>query len=216
MDAAMTPWIQHRVTWFGAVMAAAAVLLSGCTSDKLSDQSVSPVSSVCPTPMSNAGGDAVSPALGVEGNERYLYRCDKPPVDYRESSRTLANLVADIPGMGVKGLKSTADAAAVLLVEDDATVPWGTHVQDAERMIFQTFAKDDQMGDWLILVTDVVVHGVPDPIFPTAFRWTRQEIEDFVDCGIPETGSHNECSETWSLAADQIVLAPQGGPGRGR
>ena len=84
----------------------------------------------------DTGGDAVSPAAGVKGGTRWLFRCDHPPVAFRQSSVKLANLVGDIHGLGTAGLKSTPDAAAVVLVEDDPAVPWGTHLHGAELAIF--------------------------------------------------------------------------------
>ena len=197
----------------GALLAA---LLAGCTSSSASQRPVEPVSSPCVSPLSNRGGDAVSPAPGVENNTRYLFRCDSPPVAYRDGSRTLADLAATVPGLGTSGLKSTGDASALLMVENDPNVPWGQHIQDAERKIFEQFASDKSMGEWLIIVADVEVSGGPDPIPPTASRWDRKEVQDFVACGIPDSGTHNACSEAFSLAADKIVLAPQAGAPRGQ
>ena len=64
---------------------------------------------------------------------------------------------------------------------------------------------------------DVVVQGSSDPIAPTAYRWTRQEVEDYASCGIPATG-RNDCSDTFYHAArglNTIILAPQGGAPHG-
>jgi len=175
-----------------------------------------PVGAAGPSCSGNdRGGDAVSPALGVKGGTRYLFRCDRPAVSVQKASVGLANLVANIHGLGSAGLKSTKGAAAVILQEDDPSVPWGTHLLEAERRIFQAFAADRSMGDWLILVTDVVVHAAQDPIPPTGYRWTRQEVQAYVACGIPANGS-NDCKTTFFMAADQVVLAPQGGQPHGR
>jgi hypothetical protein len=163
----------------------------------------------------DTGGDAVSPAAGVKGGTRWLFRCDHPPVAFRQSSVKLANLVGDIHGLGTAGLKSTPDAAAVVLVEDDPAVPWGTHLHGAELAIFRAFARDKSMGAWLILVTDVVVHGSKDPIPPTAYRWSRAEVVTFVLCGMPPLAT-NPCHDRFWKAADQIVLAPAGGQPHGK
>jgi hypothetical protein len=161
------------------------------------------------------GGGAVTPAPGVKGGTRYIFRCDKPAVDYTTATRALADLAATVPGIGSMGLKSTADTAAVLMVEDDASVSWGTRLLAAERKDYEKFAADPSAGSWFILVADVIVHGSADPIAPTAYRWTRQQVQDYVSCGIPETG-RNDCSAAFYQAADVIVLAPQGGPPHGK
>jgi len=161
------------------------------------------------------GGDAVTPAAGVVGGSRWLFRCDKPPVAFRKSSIKLADLVGDIHGLGTAGLKSTPDAAAVILVEDDPTVPWGTHLHGAELAVFRAFAGDQSMGSWLILVTDVVVHTAKDPIPPTAYRWSRAEVVTFVSCGMPPQTT-SPCHDRFWKAADQVVLAPAGGQPHGK
>jgi hypothetical protein len=175
-----------------------------------------PVGAASPSCSGNEeGGDAVAPAAGVKGGTRWLFRCDRPKVAFQQASIKLADLVGSIHGLGTAGLKSTGDAAAVMLVEDDPAVPWGTHLHDAEQTLFRTFAGDKRLGDWLILVTDVVVHAAKDPIPPTAYRWTRAEVAAYVSCGMPPAVS-DPCHETFWTSADQVVLAPAGGQPHGR
>jgi hypothetical protein len=197
----------------GAGVAVAAFLLAACGGTVTNK----PIGTVSTTfcPGGNVGGAALSPALGVKGDQRYIFRCDRPAVDYQQASRELANLLSSVHGLGVTGLKSTKATVALLLQEDDPSVPWGTHLVQAESTVFKKFAADKSMGDWLILVTDVVVHEVRDPIPPTAYRWTRQAVETYVKCGIPSSGS-NDCKSAFFQAADQIVLAPQAGAPHGR
>ena len=144
----MTSRAHRRAFRIGASLAVAGFLLAAC-GGKVTYKPIEPVSTTnCPG--GNVGGAAVSPALGVKGDQRYIFRCDQPPVGYQKSSKDLANLVADIHGLGVLGLKSTKDSAAVLLQEDDPGVPWGTHLVQAERRIFEKFAGDTSMGGWLL------------------------------------------------------------------
>lgn len=157
----------------------------------------------------------MAPAAGVKGGTRWLFRCDRPKVAFQQASIKLADLVGSIHGLGTAGLKSTGDAAAVMLVEDDPAVPWGTHLHEAEQTLFRTFAGDKGLGDWLILVTDVVVHAAKDPIPPTAYRWARAEVAAYVACGMPAAVS-DPCHETFWTSADQVVLAPAGGQPHGR
>jgi hypothetical protein len=205
--------IRHRLRGFVGLAAVAATLLAACNSSG-QGRPVEPVSSYCPG-GAKTGGGALTPAPGVKNNTRYIFRCDQPKVAYTPGTRTLADLAATVPGIGTMGLKSTPDAVAVLMVEQDPTVPWGTRLLAAERKDFEKFAADKSMGDWFILVADVQVAGSLDPIAPTAYRWTRQTVDDYVSCGIPETG-RNDCSSTFYGAAEVIVLAPQGAPPHGK
>ena len=198
---------------FALALAVTLVLLSVACGSNASFRSVGAVNPSCVG--GTTGGDAVAPAPGVKGGTRWLFRCDRPAVAFQHGSIKLANLVAEVPGLGTAGLKSTADASAVMLVEDDPTVPWGTRLRGAELAIFRAFAGDRSIGGWLILVTDVVVHGAKDPIPPTAYRWSRSEVTTFVLCGMPPQAT-SPCHDRFWKAADQVVLAPAGGQPRGR
>jgi hypothetical protein len=212
----MPSLLRHKTLRLCASLGVAAVLFTACSSSGPGTP-VSPVGSICPAGGRTIGGGAVTPAPGVKGGTRYIFRCDNPKVDYTKATRTLADLAATVPGLGAMGLKSTPDAVAVLIVEDDPSVPWGTRLLAAERKMYETFAQDKTMGDWFILVADVVVHASADPIAPTAYRWTRQEVQDYASCGIPATG-RNDCSDAFYHAArglNTIVLAPQGGAPHG-
>jgi hypothetical protein len=211
MASIMTSWIRRKARWPVAALAAAALLMAGCESAG-PQTPVSPVTSACPG-GGTTGAGAITPAAGVQGNTRYIFRCDKPAVAYTPATRQLADLAATVPGVGTMGLKSTPDSVAVLVQEADPEVAWGTRLDAAERKMYETFASDKTMGDWFILVADVLVQGA-DPIAPTAYRWTRQQVQDYVTCGIPETG-RNDCSDAFYREADVIVLAAQGGPPHG-
>jgi hypothetical protein len=188
------------------------VLVSSCTSKPSTPR---PVSAYTPAGGSTNGGDAVAPAPGVSGGKSYLFRVDRPPVAIRPASVKLADLVADIPGLGTAGIPSTRDAAAVILVEDSPGTPWNTLVSRAQKEIFTAFVADESMGGWLILVSDVVVRDGRDPIAPTGYRWQRRYVRDYVSCGIPESGV-NECKRSFFRNADEVVLGAQGYAPRGR
>jgi hypothetical protein len=157
----------------------------------------------------------VAPAPGVRTGKSYLFRSDSPPVAVRSASKKLADLVANIDGLGTAGLPSTKDAAAIILVEDSPGTPWGTLVSQAQREIFPAFAEDESMGGWLILVYDVVVRDQKDAVPPSGYRWRRGDVRAYVSCGIPETGS-NDCKSSFFRKAQQVVLAAQGYVPRGR
>jgi hypothetical protein len=189
-----------------------AVLASSCTQAQPT-RPVSPYTT--PVAGTRSGGDAVAPAPGVRGGKSYLFRVDSPPVAIRTASKNLADLVADIAGLGTAGIPSTKDAAAVILVEDSPGTPWNTLVSRAQQEIFSAFAEDDSMGAWLILVSDVVIRDQKDPIAPTGYRWRRRDVQAYVACGIPETGV-NECKTAFFRKAESVVLAAEGYVPRGR
>ncbi|HEV8421432.1 MAG TPA: hypothetical protein VGR13_08770, partial [Actinomycetota bacterium] len=167
---------------FGIVVAA---LLTACTEPR----PPRPVSTLTPAGGTTSGGDAVAPAPGVRTGKSYLFRVDSPPVAVRPASKKLADLVANIDGLGTAGLPSTRGAAAVILVEDSPGTPWGKLLSEAQGKIFPAFAADQSMGSWLILVSDVVIRDQKDPIAPTAYRWERQDVRAYVSCGIPASGA---------------------------
>jgi hypothetical protein len=187
------------------------LLLSACTGGAASRA----VSAYTPVGGAKAGGDAVAPAPGVRGGRSYLFRIDRPPVSIQSPSVKLANLVANIPGLGIAGIPSTDGTAAVILVEDSPDTPWGTRLNEAEAKIFPAFDANKSMGDWLILVTDVIVRGSQDPIPYTGYRWTRKQVQTYVSCGIPATGS-NDCKAAFFRAAKSVVLAAAGYVPRGK
>ena len=195
-----------------ALVVGLAVALTACLGGSSSPR---PVSTYTPAGAATSGGDAVAPAPGVKGGKSYLFRSDRPPVAIRRSSVTLANLVATIPNLGTSGLPSTEHSAALILVEDSPNTPWGTRLSEAQAKIFPAFTANKGMGDWLILVTDVVVHGSQDPIPFTGYRWTRKDVQTYVSCGIPPSGS-NQCKGAFFRAANSVVLAAPGYVPRGR
>lgn len=157
----------------------------------------------------------MAPAPGVKGGRSYLFRIDRPPVAIRPASVRLADLVASIPGLGTSAIPSTDGAAAVILVEDSPNTPWGTRLSQAQAKILPAFDANRSMGDWLIMVTDVVVKGSQDPIPFTGYRWTRKQVRTYVSCGIPSTGT-NDCRIAFFRAANSVVLAAAGYVPRGR
>jgi hypothetical protein len=160
------------------------------------------------------GGDAVAPAP-VQGGERYLFRSDKPPVEVREVSRDAIGRLPKMEGLEYVPLASTEETVAVFMIEEAPDLPWNSLIDRAKLRLFADFAAHVGMGDWLILVTDVVVHGPGDPIHPNAYRWPRAEVQEYATCGIPDSGA-NDCTLAFFAAADEVTLAPMGGPPLGK
>jgi len=101
-------------------------------------------------------------------------------------SVTLSDVVPKEAGLFIGALHSPAGNAAVQLREDDSTTQrWGRLMIPAERKIIAAFAASPQLGQWLIIVDDVRVHGGTDPIPKTGYRWARSDVEAYARCGIP-------------------------------
>lgn len=159
-------------------------------------------------------GDALSP---VPREQPWIFSKGLPrPGDLRrfairEASERLLEVVPRLEGLHEAPLKTTERTAGLFLLEVQSTELPGELLRQAQNPIFRTFAEDPSLGDWLILVMDVVVRAPPDPLAPTAYRWTRQQVEDYVRCGMPEQGS-NDCSRAFFRNATVVVLKGAAGP----
>lgn len=159
-------------------------------------------------------GDALSP---VPREQPWIFSKGLPrPGDLRrfsirEASKRLLEVVPRLDGLHEAPLKTTERTAGLFLLEVQSREFPGELLHRAQNPIFRAFAEDRSLGDWLILVMDVVVRAPPDPIAPTAYRWTRQEVEDYVRCGMPEEGS-NDCSRAFFRKATVVVLKGAAGP----
>jgi hypothetical protein len=206
------PRVQALSLRAAAAVGTVVILLSACGPRA----SFQPVERAAPAPTGeNTGGDAVAPAVGVPGNERYLYRRDQPDVAVQNRTTRMMGRLPAVIGVTVTPLESTEDTVAVMMVEDAPDTDWGVLLDQVKPELFTQFAGDGGFGDWLILVTDVVVHAPEDPVPPTAYRWSREEVEEFVGCGVPQSGQ-NDCSRAFFQAADTVLLVVPGAPGRGR
>jgi hypothetical protein len=92
---------------------------------------------------------------------------------------------------------------------------WGEIMIPEERKLFQRFANDASLGEWLIVITDVDVTDAPDPVPLVAYRWTRPDVERFESCGIPPAMTFDRCTDHFYGAA-QVVFLHQGGSTAGQ
>jgi hypothetical protein len=150
--------------------------------------------------------DVISPGL----DHSFVFGKASQPVDLQPGSKQLTGMVHPAKGLFVSALLSTKDSVAILLVEDNPKVKiWGTLLRPAQHTVFEQFAANPAMGDWLILLDDVVVHGPRDPVPLTAYKWPRAAVEQYVACGIPESGQ-NPCSKVFYLQAATVILMKSG------
>jgi hypothetical protein len=166
------------------------------------DRATPPVSSPS---INQVLADVISPGL----DHSFVFGKAQPPVEIQPGSKVLLRSVVAGNGLHVFALLSTAGSTAIFLLEDDPKVPWGTHLRPAQRTIFEQFAANPSMGDWLIMLDDVIVHETQDPIPLTAYRWPRADVEEYVACGIPKTGQ-NDCSRKFYLQAVTVILKKSG------
>jgi hypothetical protein len=145
--------------------------------------------------------DVISPSL----DHGFVFEHGQPPVEIQPGSKDLLGRIPGVKGLHTYPLLSTQNSVALLLIEDDASVKWGTHLRPALNVIFEQFAANPTMGDWLIVLDDVVVHEKQDPIPLTAYRWPRANVEEYVACGVPTRGQ-NACSKKFYLQALTIIL----------
>lgn len=184
------------------------VLLLAASCSRAQLQAVAP-----PTPQV-VRGDALSP---VPREQPWIFSKGLPrPGDLRrfeirEASERLLDVVPRLKGLHEAPLKTTERTAGLFLLEVQSTELPGELLRRAQNPIFRAFAEDPTLGDWLILVMDVVVRAPPDPIAPTAYRWTRQQVEDYLRCGLPEEG-FNDCSRAFFDKAAVVVLKGAAGP----
>lgn len=132
-------------------------------------------------------GDAVSPLPP----QRFIFTPFRdqhllPQASLQPGSVKLADLFPREERLRVIALRSTEGTAAVVLIEQSIDRPWGELLIPAERKIFRSFAADRSLGDWLIVASDVIVLGERDPVPFTVYRWSRDAVEAYADCGISD------------------------------
>ncbi len=185
------------------------VLLAASCTAGVTNQPVQRLPSVAPTA---APGDGVPPV--DVGRQTLFFRGNTEPMDFRPGSRDLVRAVAglglDGKGLEVTAIKTTVDASGVFLVEDAPDQPWGTLIDPARQAAIQAFDANRDLGQFLILVTDVVVHRLQDPVSPTAYRWARGDVDSYAKCGLPADPA-DPCRQDFYRAAMQVILLPPGG-----
>jgi hypothetical protein len=102
------------------------------------------------------------------------------------SSLSLAKPFRHVTDLHVAPLHSpTGEAAVEVLETDHGTQRWGRLMIPAERRIIASFARNQALGQWLVIVDDVLIQGGPDPVPLTGYRWARKDVEAYAACGIP-------------------------------
>lgn len=134
-----------------------------------------------------------------------------PEFPIQGSSQRLVTMLGTRPRLDVEALRSEQGTVALKFVETASPEnKWGAVMTPAQRRVFRTFAADSTMGDWLIVFTDVMVVGGTDPIPITGYRWKREDVEAYADCGIPPSGL-DICTRLFYATPQMVLLPPEGG-----
>jgi hypothetical protein len=191
----------HRKPVVGLGLVVMAVLSSSCFGDRVTNRSVPNVAQVAPPP--EIAGDVLAPGPPYPF---YLFERATPPADIQAASLDLVKVIRPQRNLRVFALKSTQETAAVILVEVSIHDRWGRLMIPAERQIIQAFADNPTLGKWLILLDDVDIRGEPDPVPLTAYRWTRDDVQKYNECGIPAVDL-DACTDAFYRLAKVVILS---------
>lgn len=138
-------------------------------------------------------------------------KAQAPPTDVRPSSLRLMGSLTPNKRLRLTALASTEGTVALAFQE---TTPfrqrWGAVMIPAERHVFADFAGDASLGNWLIVVTDVIVTGGQDPVPLTAYRWPRSAVETYASCGIPMSLKIEHCTHAFYGVAETVLVIRSG------
>lgn len=193
--------MSHRKPVVGLGLVVMAVLSSSCFGNRVTNRSVPNISQVAPPP--EIAGDVLAPGPPYPF---YLFERATPPADIQAASLNLVKVIRPQRNLRVFALKSTQDTAAVIVVEVSIHSRWGRLMIPAERQIIQAFADDPTFGKWLILLDDVDIRGEPDPVPLTAYRWTRDDVEQYKECGIPAVDL-DACTDAFYRLAKVVIVS---------
>jgi hypothetical protein len=134
-----------------------------------------------------------------------------PPTGVQTGTLELKGTIASSRRLKLTALASTEGTVALAFQE---TTPfrerWGAIMIPAERHLFAEFAGDRSLGDWLIVVDDVIVTGGKDPIPLTAYRWPRLAVEQYARCGIPMSLEIESCTHAFYRVAETVLVIRSG------
>ena len=202
----------------------ALLLIAACSGPRVIVSSPEPQGAVAPSPgptepgpeqLQQWGGLAViaqpyiqylfAPPEIVSGDAK------APPTGVRDSTLRLMGAVPSTPRLKLTALASTDGTAALAFQE---TTPfksrWGAVMIPAEHKVFSAFAANPNLGNWLIVVDDVIVIGGKDPVPLTAYRWPRSAVDAYAGCGIPKTFVVDDCTHAFYSEAQTVFVIRSG------
>jgi hypothetical protein len=130
-----------------------------------------------------------------------------PPTDVQRATRHLAALVAPHDRLKLTPLPSTSGTVAIAFEEFSKNSDvWGGVMIPEEKKLFARFASDTSLGNWLIILDDVIVKNGKDPVPLTAYRWPRSAVEAYAACGIPPQFVIDRCTSAFYSASDTAYV----------
>jgi hypothetical protein len=181
-------------------LAILAVVSTSCFGNRVTGRSVEGIPVVVAPEIA---GDVLAPGPPFPF---YLFEQATPPAEIQKASLDLLKLVSPRHDLHLFALKSTENTAAIAVIEVSLHSRWGKNMIPAERQIIRAFADDPSLGKWLILLDDVDVRGEPDPIPMTAYRWSRDVVEQYKACGIPPD-KLDACTDDFYRVARVVIVS---------
>lgn len=208
-----------------ASVSAVLLLGSACTGAKILIASPRPPDPPTPQPQAAEPPKMAGFAFIAQPHLQYIFAPRAviigdeapPPTDVQGGTRDLAAQVKAHKRLKLTPLPSTEGTVA-LAFQEFSTVKqrWGGVMIPEERRLFARFASNKDLGDWLIVLDDVIVSDGTDPIPLTAYRWTRSAVEAYAACGIPPQFVIDDCTHAFYSAGDTMYVMRGGGANAGQ
>ena len=133
-----------------------------------------------------------------------------PRVNVQPGTVKLQEMMPKHERLEITPLPSTDDTVALGFQETAGESDrWGEVLTPALRKLFGHFAADPELGEWLIVVDDVIVLEGPDGVPLTAYRWHRGVVEAYAECGIPPSGI-DHCTDQFYIDGQEVYLIRSG------
>jgi hypothetical protein len=188
-------------------VASALLLMAGCTT--IHEIPASRRANLSP-PASPSAEPTGGEALVAVPFPQTLFGPPLVDAEVQPGTIKLKGLIAQHPRLKVTALASSLGTVALGLQETSSGKQrWGEVMIPEERKLFRRFAEDPSVGNWLIVLTDVDVTDGPDAVPLVAYRWHREAVQAYAECGIPQSLSIEECTEAFYRAPEYIFLMHQ-------
>jgi hypothetical protein len=197
-----------------ASVTGALLLGSACTGTKVIVTTPRPVDRTPPQPQATSAASEGF-AFIAQPHFQYIFAPQSiilgdvppPPTDVQGGTKHLAGMVVTQDRLRLTLLPSTTRTVALAFEEfSTESDVWGGVMVPEERKLFERFASDSSLGDWLIILDDVIVKDGKDPIPLTAYRWPRSAVETYAACGIPKQFVIDHCTSAFYSAGDTAYV----------
>jgi hypothetical protein len=198
-----------------ASLAFALLLGPACTGAKVIVASPPRIDEPTPEPQAETPEQIKGFAFIAQPHFQYIFapqsiilgQVEPPPTDVQDITRQLAAQITDHPRLKLTLLPSTEGTVAIAFDETSKfDQRWGGVMIPEQRKLFARFASSPALGDWLIVLDDVIVSDGPDPVPLTAYRWERSAVEAYAACGIPRLFVIDECTDAFYIASDTAYV----------